>query len=273
MSISDLKPNASPRSPQEMRAVERIAAILRSFSMSQPMLSLTEVARAADLDKNTARRLLMALAAEGLVRRDESERCWGLGIGVLKLQPAVLGMRALRETAAPFLQWLTERSGMTSFFWIKDPEGAICIDRVRAPGEFQDVFWSTPGTVLPMNVASGPRVVLAHLDDEARAAWLSRPQPRFSSATQTNPDELRRAAARIRAQGHELTLNDYYVGMAGLGVPVMDRSGAFVGAISITASTTKLATADSQQALLAVLREASVAIGVRLGPDPGLPQP
>ncbi|WP_415392170.1 IclR family transcriptional regulator [Paracoccus sp. SJTW-4] len=271
MNKADRPLDAAPRPPQEMRAVERIAAILRSFSMAQPMLSLTEVARAANLDKNTTRRLLLALAAEGLVRRDESERSWGLDIGVMKLQPAVLGPRTLRETAAPFLQWLTERSGMTSFFWIADPDGAICIDRVRAGGEFRDVFWSTPGTVLPMNVASGPRVVLAHLGDAARTAWLARPQPRFTGATQTDPAGLLRAAARIRAQGHELAVNDYYVGMAGLAVPVTDRSGGFIGAISVTSSAAEFAAEDRQQELLAVLREAAVAIGVRLGPNPGVP--
>src|SRR5690606_41360144 len=129
----------------------------RSFSMAQPMLSLTEVARAANLDKNTTRRLLLALAAEGLVRRDESERSWGLDIGVMKLQPAVLGPRTLRETAAPFLQWLTERSGLTSFSWIADPGGATSPDRARPPGDLRRGCWGPPGPGRPRHVASGPR--------------------------------------------------------------------------------------------------------------------
>ncbi|RJE85813.1 IclR family transcriptional regulator [Paracoccus onubensis] len=264
-------PNNQPDSPTPpesigMRAVDRIAAILRSFSMTRPMLSLTEVAMIAGLDKNTTRRLLLALCAAGLVRRDEADGRFGLDIGILKLQPAVLGPRALRETAAPYLQWLTEQSGMTSFFWIADPDGAICIERVRASGVFLDVPWSTPGTVVPLNMAAGPRVVLAHLDDTARAAWLARTQHRFTRFTQTDPTDLLRAVARIRAEGHELILNDYYVGMGGLGVPVLDRSGAFVGAISVTSGTGEFQDPGRMQRVLAAAQETASAIGIRLGP-------
>ena len=86
--------NAGPN----VRSVERIAAILTAFTAARPMLTLSEVARTAALDKNTTRRLLIALSRTGLVRRDEAEGTYGLDIAMLKLQPAVVGPRALRET-------------------------------------------------------------------------------------------------------------------------------------------------------------------------------
>lgn len=254
-----------------MRAVERIAAILRSFSMVQPMLTLTEVSRAAGLDKNTTRRLLMALSVSGLVRRDEAAGTWGLDIGVMKLQPAVLGPRHLRETAAPFLQGLSEQTRMTSFFWIADPEGAICIERVRANGVFIDMPWSTPGTVVPLNMAGGPRVILAHMSDEARIAWLTQPQPHYTQFTETDPEVLTQSAARIKAQGYEVAADDYYVGMTGLGVPVLDRSGAFVGSISVTSSSNAFAEPGREAAVLAAVRQTAAAIGIRLGVSTGQP--
>lgn len=261
--------DASPESTG-MRAVERITSILQSFSMAQPMLTLTEVARATGLDKNTTRRLLLALSVSGLVRRDESEGTWGLDIGVLKLQPAVQGPRDLRETAAPFLQGLAERTRMTSFFWIADPEGAICIERVRANGVFLDVPWSTPGTVVPLNMAGGPRVILAHMSEEARTAWLARPQPQHTQFTETDPKILIQSAERIKAQGYELAADDYYVGMTGLGVPVLDRSGAFIGAISVTSGSGAFQEPGRETAVLAAARETAAAIGIRLGFNAGI---
>ncbi|MBB3808056.1 IclR family transcriptional regulator [Pseudochelatococcus contaminans] len=261
--------SANPKSDKEnagMRAVERVTAILQSFSMTRPMLSLTEVARATGLDKNTTRRLLIALCRTGLVRRDETEGTYGLDIGVLKLQPAVLGPRALRETAAPHLQWLAEKTGMTSFFWIPDSEGAICIDRVRASGVFLDVPWSSPGTVVPLNMAAGPRVILAHISEEARASWLARSQPQFTQFSQTDQSELLRSIERIRLHGYEVVRNDYYVGMAGLGVPALNRGGTFVGAISVTSGSSDFDDPARMQSALAAARETAAAIGLRLGP-------
>ena len=248
-----------------MRSVERVAAILASFTPARPILTLAEVAAASGLDKNTARRLLMALAGTGLVRRDGKEGTYSLDIGVLKLQPAVIGPRVLRETAAPYLTDLTGETGMTSFFWLPDPGGAVCIERVRAGGVFLDVPWSTPGTVVPINVASGPRVILAYIDEAARRDWLARPQPASTRFSQTDPAALARAIARIREQGYEMVADDYFVGLTGLGAPIFDRQGRFVGAVSVTGRSADFDDRARLAQILDAVRETASDIGLRLG--------
>ncbi|RIK88105.1 MAG: IclR family transcriptional regulator [Hyphomicrobiales bacterium] len=256
--------NAGPN----VRSVERIAAILTAFTAARPMLTLSEVARTAALDKNTTRRLLIALSRTGLVRRDEAEGTYGLDIAMLKLQPAVVGPRALRETAAPYLQRLTTETGMTSFFWLPDPSGAICIERVRASGVFLDVPWSSPGSTLPLNMAAGPRVILAYLDEPARRAWLAQPQPARTQSSQTDPAELEEAAGRIRERGHEMVADDFVVGLAGLGAPVFDRLGAFVASVSVTTRSGDFDDPALLARTLAAVRETAADIGVRLEGGP-----
>ncbi|MFT3688974.1 IclR family transcriptional regulator [Paenirhodobacter sp.] len=246
----------------QMRAVERIAAILGSFSATRPVLTLSEVTREAGLDKNTVRRLLLALCGPGLIVRVGEG--YGLGPAVLRMQPAVAAPRALREASASWLHELTQALGMTSFAWLPDPMGAVCVERARAQrGLFAAAHWSSPGTVLPLNVAAGPRVILAHLSVEAQAEWLAREQPRVTQQSETDPVALRRVAEQIRAEGHAFVADDLVVGLAGLGVPVFDRQGAFAGAISVTAPTHVLR--DDTQRPLAVLRRVAAEVGVRLG--------
>jgi DNA-binding IclR family transcriptional regulator len=251
-----------------MRSVERVAAILTCFTMARPLLTLTEVAQAVDLDKNTTRRLLIALSRTGLVQRNDADGTYGLGIQVLKLQPAVVAPRELRETAAPYLQGLTEKTGMTSFFWLPDTDGAICIERVRASGVFLEVPWSASGRTLPFNIAAGPRVVLGYLDDATRTEWLSRPQPAFTQYSLTDTAALLETARRIHAQGYEIVANDLVVGLAGLGVPVFDRQGAFVGSVSVTSRSSDFDDPELLDRVLSVVRDTAAAIGVRLGEDP-----
>lgn len=259
-----LAPQATEAAAPNMRAVDRIAAILTSFTAARPMLTLSEVARAAGLDKNTARRLLLALGHTGLVRRDEAHGTYGLDMAVLKLQPAVAGPRELRETAAPYLQHLTTGTGMTSFLWLPDPSGAVCIERVRASGVFLDVPWSSPGSTLPLNMASGPRVILAYLDEAERRAWLAKPQPARTHASQTDPGALAAAAQRIREQGHEQIADDFVVGLAGVGAPVFDRQGAFVASVSVTSRAGDFDDPALLARTLAAVRDTASDIGVRL---------
>lgn len=248
-----------------MRSVERVAAILTSFTPMRPILTLAEVAAASGLDKNTARRLLIALTGAGFVRRDEMEGTYCLDMGVLRLQPAVIGPRILREAAAPFLSWLTCETGMTSFFWQPDPDGAICLERVWAAGVFLDVHGAMPGTILPLNMASGPRVILAYIDEPARQAWLARPQPANTRLSQTEPAALLRSARHIREQGYEMIANDYIVGLTGLGVPIFDRQGGFVGSVSVTSRSADFDGSGALARLLAAVRKTASDIGLGLG--------
>ena len=248
-----------------MRSVERVAAVLTGFTQARPVLTLAEVAAVSGLDKNTARRLLIALARTGFVRRDEAEGTYCLDMGVMRLQPAVPGPRILREMAAPCLSWLTFETGMTSFFWLPDPDGAVCVERVWAAGIYLDVNGSMPGTVLPLNMASGPRVILAYVDEPTRQDWLARPQPANTQLSQTDPAGLLRAARRIREQGYELIANDFIVGLTGLGAPIFDRQGGFVGAVSVTSRSADFDGPGALARLLAAVRKTASDIGIGLG--------
>lgn len=257
-----------PEPGQQMRAAERIAAILGSFSAGRTQLTLSEIARESGLDKNTARRLLLALAETGLIAR--AEDLYSLGSRVLQLQPAVHAPRALREAASPWLHDLTRAVEMTSFAWMPDPDGAICVERASTHRTiFTALNWSSPGTLLPLNVAAGPRAILGHLDPVARAAWLARPQPAFTQHSQTDPAALAAEADAIRAQGHAWVPNDYVVGLAGLGVPVLDRQGRLAGSISVTAATHVLEDPGTLARTLAALRAVAAEVGLRLQGAPG----
>ena len=70
-----------------MRAVSRVLAILRAFE-GAGALSLGEVAKIADLDKGTARRLLLTLMEERFVYQDAQTQRYGLGDGIRSLAAA-----------------------------------------------------------------------------------------------------------------------------------------------------------------------------------------
>lgn len=264
MTSEDARPEAE-RDAGGMRAVERMSAILAAFTQSRPLLGLSDVARTAGLDKNTTRRILLAMCRTGLLYRTEETGLFGLDLAILRMQPAVLPAREIRDVASPWLQRLTERTGMTSFLWVPDPGGALCIETARAGGQLLDVPWSSPGTIVPCNMAGGPRVVLAWRPAPEREAWLARPQPGYTHSSQTDPLRLAAELLEIRKRGWELVFDDYYVGLAGLGVPMFSRTGSFVGAISITTLCSDLRDPDRVEDTLAAVREASAAIGVRLG--------
>lgn len=242
-----------------VRALDRGLALLAAFSPERPRQGLTELARAAQLDKGTARRLLQTLTLAGMVRHDVASGRYALTPKVLSLAAALETGGSLRASAVGLLRDLARQTGTTSFLWIADEGMALCLDRVVAPLPEVDAVWFAVGAHAPMNSGAGPRVLLAHLSEAERARALALPMATRTPAAETRPDRLERSAKAIRARGWELARDDFVIGLAGLGVPILAPDGALLGALSLSGLTTAFGD-PAQPRHLALLREAAASL-------------
>jgi DNA-binding IclR family transcriptional regulator len=246
-----------------VRAVARAVAIPKAFASDRPKLTLTELAQIAELDKGTTRRLLHTLSVSGLVQFDETTQHYMLDASVFEMASAVQVGRDLRETASPILAEVTSHTSTAAFLWVPHEGAALCLDRVRAPMLQIDATWFAVGALAPLNCGAGPRIVLAFVSDEERERGLSGELPRRTPFSETSAAKLRKAAGAIRQRGWELAEDDFFVGLAAMGVPVFDREGSFVAALSITSLTPDIVR-DGKPRHLEVLKRAADRIGAGL---------
>jgi DNA-binding IclR family transcriptional regulator len=215
-----------------VRSVRRALGILRSFKVSDRALALGEIARRAQLDKATARRLLRTLMAERLIEQDGPTKAYSLGLGVLELAAGLTPCEDLRQRAQPVLAAIAEATGATAFLGVVHDAAALCVGRVDGGQAIQVRAWSVGGR-LGLNSGAGPRVLLAHLPPERRAAVLAGPLAALTPASPTDPVQLAARLEAIRARGWELGIDDTVEGIASLAVPVRDGAGAVIATISI----------------------------------------
>jgi DNA-binding IclR family transcriptional regulator len=262
---SKIAANRVPAKPgvPVVRSLERGVALLKAFTAARPRQTLTELARAAGLDAGTARRLLHTLQLGGLVEHDPDAGAYALAVGVLELASVVDRGRDLRETVAPFLSTIAEEAGATSFLWTYHDGMALCVDRVRAQAPHVDVSWFSVGARTALNCGGGPRALLAFLSEQERRDALSRPLPARTPASQTDPAALAREAEAIRRDGYALAIDDFFIGITGLGAPLMNRDGRLVGALSIS-GLTSLLVEDGRPRHLAILTRIAADIRPRL---------
>lgn len=243
-----------------VRSVERAVALLQAFRAEQPRQSLAELARATGLDKGTTRRLLHTLMACDLIEHDRRSQRYALSVGLLTLANAVGTGRELRELSAPILTELSERTGSTSFLFVPHDGRALCLQRVRAAVPTFDANWFEVGGIMPLNCGGAARVIFAYSSPAQQELALTHPLPARTPFSQTEGWQLREAALRIRTQGYEVAIDDFYIGMCGTGVPVFDRHGEMVAAVSIS-SLTSLIAPDGRPRYLEDLRRAAGEIG------------
>lgn len=245
---------AGNTSPAGATVVSRTLAMLSAFDTGHRRLTLTEMARRADLPVPTAYRLAGELVRGGaLVRRASGEyvigrRLWDLGL----LAPVQSG---LREVAAPFLGDIHAATLATVHLAIRDRTQALYLDRLSGRASVPVV--SSVGSRLPLHSTGVGKVLLAHAPEHVREEVLGS-LPRLTPYTITQPARMRDQLARIRREGYATTEEEMTLGACSVAVPVrVGAVGDVVAAIGVVVPTLK----RDRTRLVTALRVAARGIG------------
>jgi DNA-binding IclR family transcriptional regulator len=212
------------------QAVRRAMALLKAFDDDHPAWSLSELARAAGLNKTTAYRLLAALEREGLVGRAPDER-YVLGPEIVVLGGRALRANNLRAVARPELERLAEAAGETASLEIRSGGEMLVIDEIAGGYLMSGV--PDLGSRWPLHASSTGLAVLAYLPNETAAALLPRALPAITPATITNRTALRAELACVRERGYSVADETLEVGLVAIAAPIFDHDGRPIAALSI----------------------------------------
>lgn len=247
-----------------VRSVRRAFAVLTAFSQQRPAMTLSEVAQATDLDRSTARRLLLTLIELGYVAED-GRREFRLTPRILELGYSYLSSTGLVDVARPHLQRLATELGESATLTVLDGDDVVYV--AFAPGPHVVAVRITIGTRFAAYATSMGRVLLAQLDDEALEAYLGRVQPDpLTDRTPVDPDRLRELVQRARRDGFAVADGEVDPRLRGLAVPVLDRGGRAVAAVNISLHADGSDRAELEGTHLPALQATARRIGEELTP-------
>ncbi len=253
--MTDAAPLDDSDGPGEVvQAFVRGLAVIRAFDANNPELTLSDVARRADVTRAAAGRFLRTLQSLGYVRNDG--RSFALTPRVLELGYSYLSALSLPEVAQPHLEALSRAVGESASAAVLDGTEIVYVARV--PVRRIMSVGITVGTRFPAAVTSMGRVLLAVASVEERdrildATDLSARTPR----TLTDPDAVRRELERVRAQGWARVDGELEPGLQSLAAPVHGREGAVVAAINLSMTTGRYPESDIADRLVPALLAAA----------------
>jgi IclR family transcriptional regulator, pca regulon regulatory protein len=253
---------------ESVRAFERGLRVIRCFGSAPSQLTLADVARATDLNRATARRLLMTLEELGYVRRVGDR--FSLTPRVLDLGYAYLSSLAIPDLALPYLEQLSLEVGEASSVGVLDGSEVVYVARVPA-NRVMTVSIGL-GTRFPAYRTSLGRVLLAaRSDDDVAAVWEVSDRTDPTPYTVTELDQLTVKLAEARAAGYALVDQELEVGVRSLAAPLHDAAGRTVAAINLSTHASRTDEADLHTtfapALLRVAAEIDHALAHRIGSD------
>ena len=226
--------------PHQRSSLHRSFIVLRALAAHHNNgVRVTHLAKEIGLTQATTHRLLQGLVQEGVVEQDQQHKLYRLAIDFFALAAHAGTVSGLRELARPVLLRLSARLSDTVILLVRAGFDAVCLDRIE--GQFPiRTFTGDIGGRIALGVGQGSLVMLAHLPEAEREEVIRFNLPRIQHYNVYDEVTMRTDIDKAHRQGYTAKNSGLLEGMAGLAVPVFDRNGSVVAALSIGTHTARL---------------------------------
>ena len=245
--------------------VNKALSLLGLFSETTPEWGLSELSRAAALDKATAHRLLNSLSLGGLLEQDPRTKLYRLGTGVLRLARIREATFPLLSVVNPVLEALSEATGETAHasLIVNDVLAAIGVVESRKSNRVS----LRASEALPFHATASGIAFLAFALEVIVKKALTAALPAFTSRTLTSKETFRLLIARARKLGYAEADQSYEDEVFGLAAPFFGADGWAVGAVAVATPCHRL-TRDVKASIVQAVVAASVDLSRKLGHEP-----
>lgn len=230
--------SGSSSAPKRVEAVARAARLLKAFSIENPVQSLSQLAKRANVPKSTAHRILMTLMDQGFVTQlDDARFAPGVqlfAIGSLAYANLSIGAASQESIAA-----LAAETGETVHLGILDGFEVVSIEQVPSPHSLRANVHV--GKRAPLYCTSVGKVLAAY-NDTPHWQEAFRAQPRFAHTPNTITDVVRLGAEleKVRQQGYAVDNEEHEKGIRCVAAAIRDVSGKVVASLSVSGAAARL---------------------------------
>jgi DNA-binding IclR family transcriptional regulator len=244
-----------------VQSVDRAVEILELLAR-EGWIGATDVARALEIHKSTAFRLLATLERHGLVEQSAQTSKYRLGARLPQLASAVTADLDLRRHAHPICERLAEQVGETVTLDLFENGDVVHIDQITRSSSVVSINWL--GRRTPFHCTASGKVFLAFIPDDLGGRVLARKLKSYTPHTVIDHAELERQLEQIRKVGYGYTTEELEIGLNALAAPVRSADGQVIAAIDLSGPSHRLSV-DGLAGFGELTRDAADEVSRRLG--------
>ncbi|GAA5125859.1 IclR family transcriptional regulator [Haloechinothrix salitolerans] len=237
---------------RQIESVQRAISVLNVLAEAGADLGTNEIARQTGVNISTVSRLLATLVDGGLLQYVPSTGKYRLGIRILQLASVARENLQLRDVVRPHLEEITAITGETATLSLPGERDVFTVDFVASDSSVRSVA-SIGRNSVPHATAVG-KVFLAH------GGTTSGELTAYTDHTITDRAALDAEVARVKEQGWATAVREREPELSGVGVPVLDGSGALAAILGVQGPATRF-TDDAMRAAVDLLWERAAVIG------------
>ena len=208
-------------------------AVLRCFSVAEPVQGVTEIAVRVGMHKSTVSRILATLEQENLVERDADSRRYRLGLGLIAVSGPLLAELEERRVAYPVLRQLTERTQETSALMVWHNNASMCVEQIASPLQIKH---TTPlGASYHDAMSASVQVFLAQQTEAQVRSLLMDGTISYQGLDEHSLEAYLIRLAYVAERGYATNYGESSLDEVGVAAPVYDHRGDLVASVLIPA--------------------------------------
>lgn len=241
--------------PEFIESLDRGLRVIQSFGTDRRPMTLSDIAKACELPRATARRILMTLEKAGFVAGDE--RLFSLTPHILSLASAYLASNQINSVMQPLMDEVSSKAKEVCSLAILDGNEAVFVARASPARVFSagiDI-----GYRLPAFCTSVGRVLLGRLSNDELAKMMDGMMLQAQTPeTITEKSLVIAAIVTDRSKGYSLVDQEAEPGFRSVSVPIHRYDGGIVAAANIGAHVDRITTGEMIDRFLPLLKEMAV---------------
>jgi IclR family KDG regulon transcriptional repressor len=246
---------ASVRDAYVVRPVAKAMRVLAFVAESGREVTLSEVARHVGLPKTTVFRYLYTLLQAEFLAHGAARDRYRAGPRLAASVGGAGDLERLRHLALPVMAELGRRFNETVNLGVASQGRVVYVEMIESSRALR--MQARIGDRHPLHSTALGKAILAFLPPDRRDALLGvRLDPR-TGRTLIDREAIRRHLREVARRGYAIDAGENEEGSMCVGVPILDRAGHPVGALSLSAPEQRMTRGVRGRAVEALLRGAA----------------
>lgn len=210
----------------------RLLALLAAFTPSEPVLTLSALARASGLPVATAHRLVAELVDWGALER-RSDGLYQVGLRLWEVGSLAPVHRDLRSVVLPFMEDLYEATHENVQLAVRDGLHALFLEKISGRASVDTL--TEVGGRLPLHATAVGKVLLAYAEPDLLHEVLAGGLARRTPHTITAPGLLAETLRQVRRTQLAYSREEMTLGACSVAAPIFGPDGRPAAALAIVA--------------------------------------
>ena len=249
-----------------VQSVSRALTLLEIIAREDSPVTISELAKKAQLKLATTHRLLNTMMNRGFIEQDPVSLRYHLGIKTFEIGNAALNINDLRTISRPFLKSLAQQTNETTNLAILDGAEVVYIDQLESTNIVIVKMFARIGSRGPAYCTGTGKVLLADLPEEELKKRLAKVEfVKFTEHTVTDVNDLINVLNQIKKDGFALDISERDDGVICIAAPIRNFEKRVQAAISLSAPTQRMDQKRIDGEILPLVLQAAQQISERLG--------